>query len=74
MIRTILVVLTVSSDAGHKWAALSARRTLADSLVILWQALSSTAATHLSVCAGIDAVLVQAGLVIRTIRIDLALG
>lgn len=74
VICTILVVLTVSSDAGHEGTALSASWALADSLVILWQALGSTAATHLSMCAGIDAVLVQASLVVRTIGIDLALG
>lgn len=74
VVCAILVVLAVSSDAGHKWTALSASRALADSLVILWQALGSTAATHLSMCAGIDAVLVQARLIVRTIRIDLTLG
>lgn len=74
VICTILVVLTVSSDAGHEGTALSASWALADSLVILWQTLGSAAATHLSMCTGIDAVFVQAGLIVRTIGIDLALG
>jgi len=74
VVCTILVVLTVSSDAGDEGIALSSGWTDAHSLVVLGQALGSTAAAHLAMCAGIHAVLVQAGLVIRTVGIDLALS
>jgi len=74
VVSTILVVLTVSSDAGDEGIALSSGWTDAHSLVVLGQALGSTAAAHLAMCAGIHAVLVQAGLVIRTVGIDLALS
>lgn len=74
VIGTILVVLTVSGDAGDEGVALGSGRTTAHGLVILRQALGATAAANLSMGARIDAVLVQTGLVVRTVGIDLALG
>lgn len=72
MIRTILVVLAVSSDAGDEWISLSSGWTDAHSLVVLSQALGPIATTHLAMSAGIHAVFVQTGLVIRTVGVDLA--
>lgn len=74
VIGTILIVLAVSGDAGDEGVALGSGRTTAHGLVILRQALGATAASDLSMGAWVDAVLVQAGLVVRTVGIDLALS
>lgn len=74
VIRTILVVLAMASDASDEGTALGAFGTAADSLVVLWQAFGAAAATHLAVGARIDAVLIKAGLVIGTVSIYLAFG
>jgi len=71
VIRAILVVLAMTCDARNEGTSLCASRTLADGLVILWQALGSTATTHLAMGTRIHAVLIQASLVVRAIRINL---
>lgn len=72
MVSAVLVVLTVSCDAGDEGIALGAGGTAAHSLVVLGQALGAAAAAHLAMGAGIHAVLIEAGLVVGTVGIDLA--
>lgn len=72
MIGAILIVLAVTGDARDKRIALCARRTYADSLVILWCALSASTATYLTITARIHTILTDTSLIVGTVRIYLA--
>lgn len=70
MIGTVFIVLTMTCYAGDERIALSASWTNANGLMILWLTQGMCAAAYIAIGAGIDAVFIDAGLVIGTVGID----
>lgn len=69
MVLAVLVVLTVAADARNKRISLGARQTDAVRAMVLWQTLGVSAALHSAVSARVEAFLVVASLLVRTVGV-----
>lgn len=74
VIGTIFIVLTMSGNTGYERIALSTRRAHTDSLMILRFTQSIGATAYVAISTGIYTVLIDTGLVIGTIGVDLTFG
>lgn len=73
VVGAVLVVLAHAGHARQEWVALRAGRADALRAVGLHQALGAAAAAHSAVHAGVQAVALDARLVVHAVRVSLAL-